>query len=329
MYSEKPKLHERQKNYKQGNLRTLSIDVTPKCNMNCPHCYEEPFFGVEPVELDVLNRALDEAYNMGVYHYILQGGEPIVDMGRLISIISMCHSDESYINVVTNGWEMAKETIHTLKDIEVDKIAFSLDSGLESEHDANRREGSYKRVLEGIGYTLRAGLDVSISLLVTHQSLHSRGFNKALELARRKGIRVDLQIAEPVGKWDGETHYLMTPEDSAYIKQLESSVYVSVKRDIFNFPKDHCPAGIEFLSIAPDGQILPCIFLQFSLGNIRNKSLTEMRNDLMTSNWFVGKCSMCLCGENQTFIDKYILPYIGQPKPLDAYKVFGLRRIKE
>lgn len=32
-------------------MRTVAIDVTPKCNMKCEHCYAEPFAHVEPVEL--------------------------------------------------------------------------------------------------------------------------------------------------------------------------------------------------------------------------------------------------------------------------------------
>ena len=36
MYSQKPLLHKKQREYK-GGLRTLSIDVTNECNMNCAH----------------------------------------------------------------------------------------------------------------------------------------------------------------------------------------------------------------------------------------------------------------------------------------------------
>ena len=60
MYSEKPKLHRRGKLYKQGNLRAISLDVTPKCNMSCPHCYAETFVHAKPIELDILQKALDE-----------------------------------------------------------------------------------------------------------------------------------------------------------------------------------------------------------------------------------------------------------------------------
>lgn len=331
MYSEKSKLHKRQKLHKAGNLRTIALDVTPRCNMTCPHCYAETFRQVKPVELHVLQKVLDEAYELGVFHYVLQGGEAIQAPQRLEAIIRMCHPDETYINVVSNGWNMSLKKIRWLKELKVDKIAFSLDSGIENEHDANRMPGSYQRVLRAIDDVLSEGLLVSISTVVSHQSLRSEGFKKAYEYAQSKRIRIDIQIAEPVGKWDGQKEFLMTREDSDYIKKLQLNCPVlengqrMVNRDIFCGDHDHCPAGTEFMSLTADGQLLPCNFLQFSLGNIRDTTIREMREALLTNSWFDDQHPRCLCGEDDAFIDTFIVPYAGHPKPLDAYKVFGLR----
>ncbi len=331
MYSQKPGLHQRQRLHKPGNLRTISLDVTPRCNMNCPRCYAETFAHVEPNELSILQRAMDEAYQMGVFHYVFQGGEPIADPGRLEAILGMCHPEETYMNVITNGWDMTLERIRWLKDLKVDKIAFSLDSGIEEEHDAERMLGSYRRVLEAIDNTLNEGLLASISVVVTHQSLYSEGFNRAYDYAKSKGIRIDVQIAEPVGKWDGKKEYLVTPQDSEYIKKLQMDCPIlkngqrMVSRDIFTGDQDHCPAGTEFMGLTADGQLLPCNFLQYSLGNVGDKTITEMRRTLLSSSWFDGKHPRCLCGEDQEFIDTFIMPYVGQPKPIDAYRIFNLK----
>ena len=330
MYSEKPKLHVRQKAHKQGNLRTIALDVTSKCNFNCSHCYAETFSNVDLVDIETLGRVLQEAYQMGVYHYILQGGEPLTDPNRLEAIITMIHPDETYINVVSNGWEMTRDKIKWLKNLKVDKIAFSLDSGIEEEHDLNRRQGSYARVLEAIENVFSEGLLASISTVVTRESLYSEGFKTAYEFALKKGIRIDVQIAMPVGKWDGKKDCLITYEDSKYIKHLQLTCPIlsngqrMISRDIFSGECDHCPAGTEFMAITANGHVLPCNFLQYSLGSIREKSLGEMRYALLKSNWFDGKHPECIGGQDCEFIDTFIMPYVGQPKPLDAYKVFNL-----
>ena len=175
VYADKPLLHARQKARGAPVCGPSRWTVTSHCNMTCSHCYAETFNRVEMVDLDTLGRALDEFHELGVSHYVLQGGEPITTPSRLEYILRRCHPDETYINVVTNGWAMDRDAIRRLKDLKVDKIAFSLDSGIEAEHDANRLPGSFKRVLAGIDAVMEEGLLTSISVVVTHASLRGGG----------------------------------------------------------------------------------------------------------------------------------------------------------
>lgn len=327
MYCEKQKLHQRQKSWKCGQLRTIALDVTSKCNMNCSHCYAYTFKNAKSIDLKSLKKTLDEAYNMGVHHYILQGGEPTCDFNRLEKIIKLCHPDDTYLNVVTNGWDMDLVKIKKLKFLGVDKITFSLDSGIEKEHDINRMQHSFRKVIDGIDNTLSEGIFVSVSTVVTKNNLHSDGFKKLLELVKSKGIRLDIQIAMPVGRWDGNIDNLVDTVDSEYIKMLHDTCLIlpngqkMINRDIFNYGgKNHCPAGTEFLAITVNGEVLPCNFLQFTLGNIKNKSLNEMRKDLLKNKWFDGNHATCLCGENREFISKHISPNKNKKKPICAFK---------
>lgn len=331
MYQLKKKLHEREKAYKSGNLRSIALDVTNKCNMNCRFCYAETFAEKTPVPLDILKKALDEAYEMGVCHYILQGGEVFADYERLKKIISMIYPDETYINIVSNGWAITKEKVEELKGLQVDKITFSLDSGIEKEHDENRMDGGYQRVLTAIELVKASGLLTGISTVVTHESLYSEGFKKAYEIAKDKGIRFDVQIAEPVGKWDANKECLITEEDAAYIYKLYQNSPIMengqtmVKRDLYRGNGEVCcPAGTEFMAITVDGNFLPCNFIQASLGNIREKSLKEMRGDLLKSKWFCEEYPYCIWGESDKYFNEIVAKYQNQEKPLDAYEVFGL-----
>lgn len=332
MFAQKFKLHERQKNHNPGDLRTIALDVTPRCNMKCAHCYAETFAHVQPIELDILQKSLSEAYDLGVFHYVLQGGEPIEDPERLEAIIGMIYPDETYVNVVSNGWKMTRDTIRWLKELQVDKIAYSLDSGISEEHDANRCKGSFDKVMKAIDDTLDEGLLASISIVVTNTSLYSEGFKTAYDFALAKQIRIDVQIAEPVGKWDCKKELLISPEDALFIKQLQINSPLLpngqrlIHRDIYTGDCDHCPAGTDFMAITADGQLLACNFLQYSLGNIRDKSIKQMRSDLQTSFWFDGKRPNCILGEDEEFFSSFVLPYENSQKPLDAYEVFKLKR---
>lgn len=334
MFHLKTKLHAKEKNRKVNSLRTLVLDVTPKCNMSCSHCYASTFENTKQIELSTLVSALHQAHNLGVSHYVFMGGEPIMDRKRLESIINSCHPDESFLTVTSNGWGMTLPVIRWLKNLQIDKISLSLDSGLEAEHDANRKKGSFRRVLQAVDHILGEGLIAALDVVVTHDSLYSEGFRRVYDYAISKKIRIDLQIAEPVGNWDGRKDILITKEDAKYIQKLrdESPLTLqgqkSIKRDVFCGEVDHCPAGTDFMHITANGNILPCNFLQFSLGNIKDTSLKAARDALLTNPIYSSTSNpLCLCGEDSSFIDNYIMPYVGIPKPLDAYSLFNLPKV--
>ncbi|MGB0581094.1 MAG: radical SAM/SPASM domain-containing protein, partial [Limisphaerales bacterium] len=336
MYSEKPNLHQRQKRHQPGQLRTVALDTTFRCNLNCPHCYAFPFINkVEAIDMELLKPALEEFYGMGVFHYVLQGGEAITDMPRLREIIPHLHPEETYLNVISNGWEMDRKIIQELKDLQVDKITFSLDSGIPEEHDQGRREGCYDRVIKAIGDVRDSGMLVGLSTVITHQSLHTPSFEKVYEVAKQEQVRLHLQIAEPVGNWEGNQEVLLTEEDTLYTRRLydESALLPNgqkiLHRDLYLEDGECCPAGTEFLSLTADGELFTCNFLQFTLGNIRDHSVREMRDMVLQSPWFSERHNRCLAGEHQEFMELFMFPNKGCPKPMNATEVFGLKRCSE
>ena len=325
VYNQKHLLHRKQKNHRTGRLRTVALDVTGLCNMRCGFCYAEPFKQATPIADDIMVALLNELHAMGVFHYVLQGGEAILDKSRLDLILKHCHPEESFLTLVTNGWQIDCETVQWLAERGLDKICFSLDSGLVDEHDASRQAGSYQRVLEGLARVKAAGLQASLSTIVTHQSLYGPGFQALLSLAQSHRVRLEIQIAQPVGLWDGKRDMLIHEKDAAYIKALQTQFPAlangqqQVHRDLFCGACDHCPAGAEFLSISVDGHVFPCNFLQFSFGRIDQRPIGEIYNDIIQVPWFQAREPQCPPGENSVFFDQYIAPFTDLRKPLAGH----------
>ena len=260
----------------------------------------------------------------------MQGGEAIFDKKRLDFILNNCHIDESYVTIVSNGYYMNKETIKYLKNKGVDKISLSLDSFDETIHDSGRMQGSYKKVMQAIDDILESGLLCAVSTVVTHNDGGglSQDYKNIVDFAVKKGIRIDTQIAMPVGEWDGQTENLITKEDAKDIKnfslitgKMPNGQYY-ITRDLYTTKGDFCPAAVSFMSLTADGEILPCNFLQFSLGNIKDTSIKDARDKIMKSPWFSGKSKLCLCGEDKKFINEYIVKNKEKIKPLNAYELF-------
>lgn len=331
MYADKPLLHQRQALHQRGQLRTLSIDVTGKCNMHCSKCYAATFMSKKPVEMDVLLKAIQEADAMGVFHYVLQGGEPIADFDRLSALLTGMPRERCFINVVSNGWDMTPNMIYWLRTMDVDKIALSMDSGIEAEHDFYRGQGSFNRVVQAVKDIKQAGLLTSISMVITHKNLYSAGFIKAYDFARDNDLKFDVQIAVPTGNWQGCYELCLDVDDIRYLDELRqycgkiSNGQEMIHRDLFCADgKKCCPAGTEFMAISVDGEFLPCNFLQTTLGNIANESLKTMRDRLLKCIHFQGKNDKCLAGEDREFIETYFMYNSYLPRPLDANKLFQL-----
>jgi radical SAM protein with 4Fe4S-binding SPASM domain len=60
-----------------------------------------------------------------------------------------------------------------------------------------------------------------------------------------------------------------------------------------------CPAGIQYFSLRPNGDVYPCPFLQLKTGNVREQSLSniwyssEILANLRNRNLLKGKCNKC------------------------------------
>ncbi|HLC42603.1 MAG TPA: SPASM domain-containing protein, partial [Methylomirabilota bacterium] len=179
-------------------------------------------------------------------------------------------------------------------------------------------------------HIVQAGLHTAISTVATHKNLHSEGMQTLFRFARENRYRIDVQVAQPVGMWEGRMDLLIDQEDAAYLRALRDpsqtnlNGQVLVNRDLYpTLCREGCPAVKEFLSITTKGEVLPCTFIQISLGNIRNRSLKEMRAAALRNEYFALYNPTCLSGEDRGFIDRYLARVWGQDKPGDGTRIFA------
>jgi MoaA/NifB/PqqE/SkfB family radical SAM enzyme len=317
---------------RKPRLRSADIMVTGRCNFKCTHCYAAGWTDKEAVELEVVERAIKELISLGVFHFILQGGEPLTEPERLKAIIRMCRPERSFINVVTNGYLLTPDVIRELKALGVSKIAVSIDSGIAEEHDRFRNQmGSWERAVWGLAEIRRAGLQTGISTTISHVNLHSEGMEKLFAFAVENRYRININAANMSGRWEGCTDVLLTEADTEYLldRHLKETLDVHsqslIGRDVFlHHGLVGCPAAKEQVSISATGDVFPCVFLHIALGNIRDQSIRSMVEGILQNPFFRRWNDKCLGAEDKEFIARYVEPYFKQPKPLNGRKVFGI-----
>lgn len=321
---------------KKPRMRVVDLMVTGKCNFECSHCYASNWTKQENVNISVLENTINELSGLGVFHYTLQGGEPLTDLSRLKEMIKICKPHRSYINVVTNGWLVTPVIVKELKEIGVDKITVSLDSGIPEEHDNFRNKpGSFDRVIKAIKFIRDENLHTGISTCITHQNLHSEGMKRLFAFAIENRVKVTINVASLAGRWEqAQTEMLITDEDAQFMlsKHLAESTDLNatpiIGRDIYHHHgRVGCPAVKESLSISASGDVFPCVFIHIALGNIKHQSIKSMIDGALKNEYFGRWNPKCLAGEDMGFIEKYFIPYLRKEKPLkgsDVFKIEGL-----
>jgi len=286
-----------------------------QCNFRCVHCGTK-YLGNHNVKnmdipkkmpMDIVKKVADEADELGYFVISFIGGEPLL-WKELDDLVKTVDPSRFYITVLTNGWLLSETKAKHLYEIGVNKVGISIDSGFANEHDSFRqKKDSFNRAMEGIYNSINAGLRVHISTTITHQNLKSEGINKLLEISKQLQLSIDLQCATVAGCWQNNFTVLIDEEDANYILDLRKK-YPLIRRDIFPTPDGTggCPAYTGSVFLTSSGEIIPCLFIHISLGNIYKDSFKTILERGSMIPELVMKSDKCLAGEDKIFIDKYL-----------------------
>jgi MoaA/NifB/PqqE/SkfB family radical SAM enzyme len=299
-----------------------------ECNFRCPHCCANVFQGNlrQPrMSRDQIREVADQVDELGVFVINLIGGEPLI-WKDLDTIVEDLDPTRFHLSLTTNGWHLTPAMADRLVSLGIDKVGISIDSGLAEEHDSFRnRQGSYRRALRGVRNATAKGIRTLISTVVTHQNIHGEGFKRLLNLSKELDVGLDLQCATVSGGWRGVLDVLIDAEDAKFLDSLREE-YPLTRRDVWTTPgsKGGCPAVKRSLFIIPSGDVLPCLFIHCSLGNIFEESLEVIHKRGLQVKDLSKFSSLCLAGEDLDFINKYLTKtFDARELPLSFENSFG------
>ena len=317
-------------------VKSMCLNVAHDCNLRCAYCFAETgeFHGgrmLMPFETAkaALDMLIERSY--GRYHLEVDlfGGEPLMNWDVVKKIVAYGrelekkHNKHINFTITTNGVALDDEKTDFINR-EMFNVVLSID-GRREVHDALRvtpnKQGSYDIIvpkaqklvsLRGEGEHYIRGTYTADNLDFTEdvKALHELGFEQ---------ISVEPVVLKP-----DEPHAI---NDSNVDRALEEydrlADYVLDQRkegkpfNFFHFYVDlnnspclakralGCGAGVEYVAVAPNGDIYPCHQFvgdsRFLLGNVLKKDedgsvpLDDgIRNDFASCNIFTKeKCSSC------------------------------------
>jgi MoaA/NifB/PqqE/SkfB family radical SAM enzyme len=264
----------------------LVVSPTMRCNLKCYGCYAGNYTKNQDLPFEVFDRVIQEGKELGIYLYVVSGGEPFVWDG-LLDIFEK--HDDCVFQVYTNGSMLDDAMCEKLVDLGNVLPCISVE-GFEKETDERRGRGTFKQITQAMeSLNKRKGL-FGFSLTVTSKNADLVTSDEFIDEWVQRGCFIGWVFTYvPVGRAP-DVGLMPTPEQRLKVGQRVR--YFRATRPIFiaDFWNDGdyvggCIAGGRmYLHINCHGDVEPCVFCHFAVDNIKDKSLKSVLNsDLFKS----------------------------------------------
>lgn len=259
--------------FKEPELDILWLEITPRCNLRCIHCYAGSngyTSSGRKLTLGDWKRILREAFDEGWRRVHFIGGEPLVKKYLLFALIREA-KNRGYedIAIISNGTLFSDEIIREVADSGV-KVAISFyDKRFDVHEKITQTRGSFLRALENLKKLKRAGVDTRISITVTKLN-EDKVFETIEFLKKETGIEeIHYDPVRPVGRG---CNIEIFPEKLK--KERRGPVFheIDFERFCLNIKGHSCFS--RFLDVTEDGEVFPCIMgRDLVLGNVLEEPL--------------------------------------------------------
>jgi MoaA/NifB/PqqE/SkfB family radical SAM enzyme len=264
------------------------LSVTRQCAYACHHCYERASLGTDEVVpvsrwVEIVAHLQDE----GVSVVVLTGGEPMLRLDRVLALLESGRKDLSDFHLHTSGHGVTPGNARRLAGAGLVAAGVGLDDHDRRRHDRQRgHEGAFDEATGALRCFREAGVFTYLNTCLTSELVRGDGLARHLELARGLGVgTVRYLEPKPCGAlFDGGAERLFTEDDRAGVASFVARA---------NRGREHrrdplvqyealaeAPArlgcqmgGLSHFSIDGTGNVLPCVFVPVTFGNILREEL--------------------------------------------------------
>ncbi|MDI6639833.1 MAG: radical SAM protein [Methanocellales archaeon] len=260
---------------------SLMLLTTGKCQCKCKHCIVYGIEGEPELSTKELYYVVDQALELGAYHVSFEGGEPTL-RDDIFDLIEHVDANMASTHLITNGLRLTKEYVRKLKNAGLVYLHVSLDSPYLEEHDEFRGvEGTFEKASTGVKYGVEEGLIGIVEYTATPYNSDFERLEDLYKHCSSLGVH-EILIDEvvPGGRWEYRDDNLLKKEDYERLAEFQneankrksgprvSSSYSYRDPNIMG-----CFAGRRWMWISPIGEVMPCLHIPLSFGNVRDLSL--------------------------------------------------------
>jgi len=257
----------------------LVISPTERCNLRCRGCWAAKYSKDSDMPLEVLDRVITEAKDMGMYFFTITGGEPFI-RDDLFEIYRK--HDDAYFQIYTNGTLIDHATAKRMAEVGNVTPAISIE-GLGEQTDDRRGPGTFKRIMAAMDALRKEGVPFGFSSMVARKNVEAVTSDEFIDTLMDKGCLFGWYfLYVPVGV-EPDPSQMLTPEERE--RHRERVWHIRATKPIFvadfwndGHLVDGCIAARLYAHINSSGDVEPCAFVHFATDNINETSLKEALN---------------------------------------------------
>ncbi|MDP7038060.1 MAG: radical SAM protein [Myxococcota bacterium] len=297
--------------------RGIDLNLNNACNLTCDYCFTNSPIGdhaKDTLPLDMVRSVADQADELGMFEFDLQGGELLLRPDYLFDALEAIRPERFYFYLTTNGYFLDEAMAKRLAEAKVSRVSVSIDSFDEGTHDKIRgRKESWRRAMDALKHVQNQGMDPYLNITVGHYNAFSEDIEMLCQYSDDQDYTTLLNVAVPSGMWlklDKMAEVIVDEKDKARLIALRKK-HKNILRNIWNpFDKNYeqvlgCNT-VNRLYITPLGDVLVCPYVHVKIGNVFEQSLKEISEYGFKIKHFKEHSPLCLAGENKEFITKYM-----------------------
>lgn len=274
-------------------VKTVSIDVTSRCNLCCAHCYNASGgSGACDMSDGVLLRVAKEVVRLSPESVCLCGGEPML-RSNLTDIMDALRDGTTSVSMVSNGLLIDDGAAARLKAHGLKAIQISLDGAYAWQHDSLRgTAGAFAAAKRAIRALQKAGIDQVFASMIPNK-LNFRSVDAYCSLCYALGVKtVKCMPFMPMGRGKAVGKPLILSAEDMLRFQLRLSELKERYAGLMEIEWDDPVLTSRYLcerleqgktplllSISANGDVCTDVYAPVKLGNVTRDSLDTLLNE--------------------------------------------------